>query len=122
MLRWRARREGWRRWMMRASVVAVLAGSVVGLAAHAAVVPYDLTGHWTGTARTPRKPAAMLSADLTSTTPPELTGTLTVVTTEETIHCTVSGRQRRRVVMAAPCDNTGHIRFTDKLHAVHATL
>src|SRR5207249_2498143 len=79
----------------------------VGLAAHAAVVPYDFTGHWTGTARTPRKPAAMLSADLTSTTPPELTGTLTIVTTEETIHCTVSGRQRRRVVMAAPCDNTG---------------
>ncbi len=108
--------------MMRASVVAVLAGSVVGLAAHAAVVPYDFTGHWTGTARTPRKPAAMLSADLTSTTPPELTGTLTVVTTEETIHCTVSGRQRRRVVMAAPCDNTGYIRFKGKLDAAKATL
>ena len=108
--------------MMRASVVAVLAGSVVGLAAHAAVVPYDFTGHWTGTARTPRKPAAMLSADLTSTTPPELTGTLTIVTTEETIHCTVSGRQRRRVVMAAPCDNTGHIRFKGKLDPAKATL
>src|SRR5206468_2715959 len=109
-------------WMMRASVVAVLAGSLVGVAAQAAVVPYDFTGHWTGTARTPRKPAAMLSADLTSTTPPELTGTLTVVTTEETIHCTVSGRQRRRVVMAAPCDNTGYIRFKGKLDAAKATL
>src|SRR5438094_10467761 len=64
----------------------------------------------------------MLSADLTSTTPPELTGTLTVVTTEETIHCTVSGRQRRRVVMAAPCDNTGYIRFKGKLDAAKATL
>src|SRR2546425_4599871 len=108
--------------MMRASVVAVLAGSLVGLAAHAAVVPYDFTGHWTGTARPRRKPPAMLSADLTPTTPPEFTGTLTIVTTEETIHCTVSGRQRRRVVMAAPCDNTGHIRFKGKLDPAKATL
>src|SRR2546425_2361763 len=108
--------------MMRASVVAVLAGSLVGLAAHAAVVPYDFTGPWTGTARTPRKPPVMLSADLTTTTPPEFAGTLTIVTTEETIHCTVSGRQRRRVGMAAPCDNMGHLRLKGSLNRARGTL
>src|SRR5207245_2307569 len=38
------------------------------------------------------------------------------------IHCTVSGRQGRRVVMAAPCDNTGYIRLKGKLDAAKATL
>jgi hypothetical protein len=108
--------------MVHASVIAVLAGSLWGLVAQAAVTPYDFTGHWVGTAKTPRKPLAMIAADLTTGTPPEFTGTLTFVTTEETIHCTVSGLQRRRVLMTAPCDNAGHARFKGVLDAAAGTI
>ena len=97
--------------VVRVTLIAVLAGSLAGLTADAAVTPYDFTGHWVGTAKTRRKPIAALSADLATSAPLEFTGTLTFVTTEETIHCTVSGRQRRRVLATAPCDNTGHVRF-----------
>ena len=71
--------------MVRRAVIAVLAGSFVAVAAYAIIVPYDFTGHWTGTAHRPEKPdVAMLAADLTTTTPPMFTGTVTVVLTEET--------------------------------------
>src|SRR2546428_4353105 len=108
--------------MVRASVIAVLAGSLFGVAAQATVVPYDFTGHWVGSAKTPRKSPATLSADLTMTAPPEFAGTLTIVTTEETIHCSIDGRQRRRVVMAAHCDNTGRARFKGLLDPAGGTL
>jgi len=55
----------------------------MGVAAYATIVPYDFTGHWTGTAHRPDKPdVAMLAADLTTTTPPAFTGTMTVVLTD----------------------------------------
>lgn len=109
--------------MVRVFLIALLlAGSPTGLTAHAAVTPYDFTGHWVGTAKTPRKPLATLAADLATSAPLEFTGTLTFVTSEETVHCTVSGRQRRRVLVTAPCDNTGHARFKGRLDAVAGTL
>src|SRR5439155_368987 len=61
----------WCRWdveeekMIRRAVIAVLAGSLVGVGAYATIVPYDFTGHWTGTAHRPEKPdLAMLATDL----------------------------------------------------------
>src|SRR5438477_322785 len=55
--------------MVRRAVITVLAGSLVAVAAYAIIVPYDFTGHWTGTAHRPEKPdVAMLAADLTTTT------------------------------------------------------
>jgi len=109
--------------MVRASVVSVLAGALWSLAAPAAVAPYDFSGHWAGSARTPRKPPVTISADLTTTTPPTFTGTLTFVTSEETTHCTVNGRQhRRRVVMTATCDNTGNARFKGMLDPTNAVI
>jgi len=87
---------------MRLSMVAGLAGCLWAPAAHAAVMPYDFTGHWVGSAKSPRKAPATLSANLTPSMPQEITGTLTIVTTEETIHCTVTGHQGRRVVLTAP--------------------
>ena len=103
------------------AAIAVLVGILV-VGAHAIVVPYDFTGHWTGTAQTPGKPVAMLSADLTIAAPLEFAGTLTAVTTEETFNCTVNGRQGRRVVMVAPCDNTGRFHFRGKLDPATGTL
>ncbi len=100
---------------MRVSMVVLLAGGLWAPVAHAAVVPYDFTGHWVGSAKAPRKSPAALSADLTTSLPQEITGSLTIVTTEETIHCTVTGHQGRRVVMTAPCDNTGRARFKGRL-------
>ncbi len=100
---------------MRVCMVVLLAGGLWAPVAHAAVVPYDFTGHWVGSAKVPRKSPAALSADLTTSLPQEITGSLTIVTTEETIHCTVTGHQGRRVVMTAPCDNTGRARFKGRL-------
>ena len=108
--------------MVRASVFTILAGALWHLVAQAAVAPYDFTGHWTGTAQTPRKPPVMLSANLTTIMPPEFTGTLTIVTAEETVQCTVAGRQRRRVVITAPCGNAGHIRFRGSLDPAKGTI
>src|SRR5205823_11729487 len=104
---WAGRRgEGGR--MIRSAIIAVLVGSLMGVAAYATIVPYDFTGHWTGTAHRPDKPdVAMLAADLTTTTPPAFTGTMTVVLTDnlETFHCAMDVVQRRRVVMTGPCEN-----------------
>ena len=108
--------------MARRAVIAVLAGSLVGVAAYATIAPYDFTGAWAGTAQTPGKPVATLSADLTMTPPPAFTGTLTVVTSEETFHCTANGHQRRRVVITAPCDNTGRLTLRGTLDAGSGTL
>ena len=103
------------------AALAVVVG-ILAVGAQAIIAPYDFTGHWTGMAQTPGKPVAMLSADLTTMTPPEFTGTLTAVTTEETFNCTVNGRQGRRVVMAAPCNNTGRFHFRGKVDPASGTL
>jgi hypothetical protein len=109
--------------MIRRAVIAVLAGSLVGVGAYATIVPYDFTGHWTGTAHRPEKPdLAMLATDLTMTTPPTFTGAMTVVLTEETFHCTMSGVQRRRVVMTGPCDNTAHFTLRGALDVTSGTI
>src|SRR5438132_818641 len=97
--------------MVRRAVIAVLAGSLVAVVAYAIIVPYDFTGHWTGTAHRPEKPdVAMLAADLTTTTPPMFTGAVTVLLTDnlETFHCAMDGVQRRRVVMSGPCGGCGY--------------
>src|SRR5947208_9871630 len=109
--------------MVRRAVIAVLAGSFVAVTAYAIIVPYDFTGHWTGTAHRPEKPdVAMLAADLTTTTPPMFAGTVTVVLTEETFHCTMNGVQRRRVVMTGPCDNTGHLTLRGSFDSTSGTI
>ena len=111
--------------MVRRAVIAVLAGSFVAVTAYAIIVPYDFTGHWTGTAHRPEKPdVAMLAADLTTTTPPMFTGTVTVVLTDnlETFHCAMDGVQRRRVVMTGPCDNTAHLALRGSLDSTSGTI
>src|SRR2546427_1820393 len=109
--------------MVRRAVIAVLAGSFVAVTAYATIVPYDSTVHGTGTAHRPEKPdLAMLATDLTMTTPPTFTGTMTVVLTEETFHCTMSGVQRRRAVMTGPCDNTAHLTLPGALDATSGTI
>jgi hypothetical protein len=108
--------------MIRTFVGATLAGALAALAAHAAVSAYDFTGQWDGSAETPGKPAAMVSSTLATTVAPEFAGTLTVVTTEETFQCTVSGRQRRRVTLHADCDNGGRLRLKGVLDATSGTL
>lgn len=109
--------------MVRGSVFSVLASALWGLAVHAAVAPYDFTGQWAGTAKTPRKPPVAVSADLTTSTPPAFMGTVTLIAAEETTRCVVDGhQQRRRVLMTASCDNTGRIKLRGLLDAANATI
>ena len=76
-------------------VIAVLVGSLVGVAAYAAIVPFDFTGHWTGTAQQEGQPANPLMADFTSTGPKTFTGT---VTADEP--CTAKGKVKRHMKVA----------------------
>ena len=52
--------------MTRRAIIAVLVGILVGVAAYATIVPFDFTGHWTGTAQQEGQPATPLMADFTS--------------------------------------------------------
>jgi len=107
--------------MVRAVLVAIVALASVG--GEAAVAPYDFTGHWTGTAKTPRKPPVTISGDLTAGMPGAFTGVLTLVAPDETTHCTVDGRQHgRRVTIAASCDNGGRVRFKGFVDAAKSTV
>src|SRR2546426_5381179 len=83
-------------------VIAVLGGSVVGVAAYAAIVPFDFPGHWTGTAQQEGQPANPLMADFTSTGPKTCTGT---VTADEP--CTARGKAKRHMKVALRMDCSG---------------
>jgi len=88
--------------MIRRASIAVLAGSLVGVAAYATIVPFDFTGHWTGTAQQEGQPANPLMADFTSTGPKTFTGT---VTADEP--CTAKGKVKRHMKVALRIDCSG---------------
>src|SRR5437867_11630535 len=98
---WAGRRgEGGR--MIRSAIIAVLVGSLVGVAAYATIVPFDFTGHWTGTAQQEGQPANPLMADFTSTGPKTFTGT---VMADEP--CTARGKAKRHMKVAVRMDCSG---------------
>jgi len=109
--------------MVRAALFAIVATAFTSVVAEAAIAPYDFTGHWTGTAKTPRKPPVAMSGDLTAVMPGAFTGMLTFVAPDETTHCTVDGHQHgRRVTIAASCDNGGRARFKGLVDPTKATV
>src|SRR5947207_13478954 len=88
--------------MTRRAIIAVLVGSLVGVAAYATIVPFDFTGHWAGTAQQEGQPANPLMADFTSTGPKTFTGT---VTADES--CTATGKAKRHMKVAVRMDCSG---------------
>src|SRR5207249_12232988 len=88
--------------MIRSAIIAVLVGSLVGVAAYASIVPFDFTGHWTGTAQQEGQPANPLMADFTSTGPKTFTGTVTVGEPG-----TVKGKAKRHMRVALHMDCSG---------------
>ena len=80
--------------MIRRAIIAVLVGRLASVAG-AAVVPFDFTGHWTGTAQQAGQPANPLTADFTSTGPKTFTGTVTADGP-----CTAKGMVKRHMKVA----------------------
>jgi len=103
--------------MARALIAAVVVGAATALAA-----AYDFTGHWVGTAKTSKRSAVTVSADFATTTAPRFAGSLTIVTGEETVHCTASGHGRRRMTVVARCDDGGRVTLKGAVAVGSGTL
>ena len=88
--------------MLRRAIIAVVVGSLVGVAAYAAIVPFDFTGHWTGSAQQEGQAANPLTADFTSTGPKTFAGT---VTADEP--CIAKGKAKRHTKVALRMDCSG---------------
>ena len=82
-------------------------GAVLGLAAagreSAAAVPFDVTGHWTGTTQSEGQSANTLMADFTSTGAKTFTGT---VTAEDSCPATGKLKRHNKVALRVVCGDT----------------
>ena len=105
--------------MTRRAIIAVLVGSLVGVAAYATIVPFDFTGHWTGTAQQEGQPANPLMADFTSTGPKTFTGTVTV---DEA--CTAIGKTKRhmKVALRVECSNGSIVKIHGHIDPATQTM
>ena len=105
--------------MIRSAIIAVLVGSLVGVAAYATIVPFDFTGHWTGTAQQEGQPANPLMADFTSTGPKTFTGTVTV---DEA--CTAIGKTKRhmKVALRVECSNGSIVKIHGRIDPATQTM
>ena len=105
--------------MTRRAIIAVLVGSLVGVAAYATIVPFDFTGHWTGTAQQEGQPANPLMADFTSTGPKTFTGTVTV---DEA--CTAIGKTKRhmKVALRVECSNGSIVKIHGRIDPATQTM
>src|SRR5437899_8109913 len=105
--------------MTRRAIIAVLVGILVGVAAYATIVPFDFTGHWTGTAQQEGQRANPLMADFTSTGPKTFTGTVMV---DEL--CTVTGRAKRhmKVALRVECSNGSIVKIRGRFDPTTETM
>ncbi|TMA43137.1 MAG: hypothetical protein E6J81_16455 [Deltaproteobacteria bacterium] len=105
--------------MTRRAIIAVLVGILVGVAAYATIVPFDFTGHWTGTAQQEGQPANPLMADFTSTGPKTFTGTVMV---DEP--CTANGKAKRhmKVALRVECSNGNSVKIHGRIDPATQTM
>ena len=89
----------------------------------AAPLPYDFTGHWSGTTTVPQHGQSVtytINGDFTATGTNRFTGMLTVVGVET--DCTVTGRRARTVKMDLACPDGTRPRLTGRLDTTTGTL
>ncbi len=104
--------------MILRAVVALLAGSLAGVAADAGTAPFDVTGHWTGTAQQAGQ-TNPLTADFTSTGRKTFTGT---VTADQP--CPATGRLKRhmRVALRVDCGAGRIVRVRARIDPATQTM
>ncbi len=81
-----------------AALAAIVAGSAV-----AALAPYDMSGHWTGTLDETGRGSATVSADFTASSAKAFGGTMDV-NEGGVLHCTVAGKRKKKVTLHVKCD------------------
>ena len=78
-----------------ALVMSLLAAGAAAPSPTAAQTPaFDFTGHWTGQAQRPKKPAMAIDGDLTATGDATFTANLMVQSKNGPVQCTGAGREK----------------------------